>query len=457
MSCRVAHIGAFDFKNYGDLLFVDVFERQIENRLGEVDITLFSPKGGILPNCGKRIYPITDLEKKHLEAPFDAFVVGGGDLVHLQKIHTYVDGLGEAPVIYEVLYMWVIPSILSWKYEIPVLWNAPGVPLAFEDRQKPIVQALCALVDYISVRDCNAMGVLADAGVSRDLIKVVPDTVLSIASLYDNESIVKYFNAANLPISPREYVFFQCNTSFTREEVEACARFLHGLHEKTGWKVLLQPIGFGLDDQAALQRVFECFPEEFILSERPFNQFEIMSLIAEASCYIGSSLHGCITANAFGRPNVVINRNHYNKTDGLVKILNREYSQVFEVSDLEEALMEGMGETAITSLPDDVGSKIEKHFDDLADLIVKPPAKRPGEVSFPLKLAEYFYDMGELERNMMRREGELLSARSSCRELADRVGQLERELDGIRNSRSWRVTAPIRSFKSAILKRNEGQ
>ena len=69
---RIAQVGAFDFENYGDLLFVDVFEKTIRKFVEVEEIILFAPTKCKMPfsNDDRQVYSVTELEKKNQEQPF---------------------------------------------------------------------------------------------------------------------------------------------------------------------------------------------------------------------------------------------------------------------------------------------------------------------------------------------------------------------------------------------------
>ena len=46
---RIAQIGTFDLKNYGDILFPDVLSTELSKYLSIDEIVLFSPLGGMKP------------------------------------------------------------------------------------------------------------------------------------------------------------------------------------------------------------------------------------------------------------------------------------------------------------------------------------------------------------------------------------------------------------------------
>ena len=80
MGYRIAHIGAFDMENMGDLLFTDVVAAHMRERLDIDEIVYFSPQSCAIPNTDRTTHSVTLLETMHRDNPFSAIIVGGGDM-----------------------------------------------------------------------------------------------------------------------------------------------------------------------------------------------------------------------------------------------------------------------------------------------------------------------------------------------------------------------------------------
>ncbi len=452
MGYKIAHVGAFDFENFGDLLFTDVLEKQLKKRIEIEEITYFAPKTCEMPNRNLKVYSVTQLEEIYKINKFDAIVIGGGDLIHLQKIITYMPHISDEWVIYEVLYMWIIPCIVSWKYDIPLLWNAPGVPMEFSKIDKKIVGALCQCVDYISVRDEQAKKVLSMA-YDEEKINVVPDTVLGISQLIEKKELFPIFQNMNLGLTKKEYVIFQCNVALTDRDIKNCARTLLQIKKQTGYKILLQPIGYALGDMESLEKLNQMYPDEFILSNKHCTQYEILALIAHAALYIGTSLHGCITSTSYGTPNIVYNLNHYNKTDGFVELIQNESARVYDSEDIGSAYQNINIQNDLQVLYD----RIEKHFDLISNLIKEKKPKNDFNLS--TEFAEYIYQARETIEQQIKQNKNLED------EVQNKTTEIERlklenlKLDGYRkayetilNSSAWKATAPLRKIKDWMHK-----
>lgn len=441
---RIAHVGAFDFENYGDLLFVDVLEKTIKKYVEVEEIVLFAPKRCKMPFSvvEREVCSITELKKKNQEKPFDAIVVGGGDLVHCSKIRTYMPHISQEWVDYEVLYMWMIPSIISWKYNIPLLWNAPGVPLKFMNSEKMIVRELCQLADYISVRDRISRNNLMECQITSD-VHVVPDTVFSISELISKEELEERFSQMDVGLEKDKYIVFHANHTFLQTEMQGCIETLRKIKEEHQLEILLLPIGYALGDETFIAELTKECPGEFITINNKMNPMEMLTLIANATGYIGASLHGCITASAYGVPIVVCNYNHHIKVEGFLELVNVQEAVVYRTKDIypvfEKKLVvsEENKKRAIT--------QIEDHFQRLADQL---ESKKTTE-KFEVGLCEYVFSMRNMELNYQQ-ENRRMQSEKDC-EIIERENAWQKKYQEVTeayqkilDSTVWKMTKPIR-------------
>ena len=144
-SYNIAIIGTFDVKNYGDLLFPEVLENELKKRLNLNKLYMFSPNGGIKPFTKEKVYPIRDLEKIINDVGIDAIIIGGGNIIRLDK--TIARDYKRS---YEAAYgLWQVPILLAVKYNIKVLFNAPGVAYMFNISQQRFNKFFLDNVDYL--------------------------------------------------------------------------------------------------------------------------------------------------------------------------------------------------------------------------------------------------------------------------------------------------------------------
>ncbi len=450
MGYVIAHVGAFDFENFGDLLFTDVLETQLKKRIPIEEILYFAPKKCKMPNRNIEINSVIELEETVKSRQIDAIIVGGGDLIHLHMFKTYMPHISQEWVQYEVLYMWVIPCIIAQKYKIPLLWNAPGVPLKFKEEEKKIVSYLLDSVDYISVRDNESKNELEKAFPSG-VIHVVPDTVLCIRDLLPKEKLEELFEKLQFPFSKKKYVFFQCKMPETDSNYEECINALRKIKQQTGWEILLQPIGYSVGDEDVLKEFERRISGEFLYSPRHYDQYEILALIANAAMYIGTSLHGYITANSFGTKSIIVNICNYNKIVGFNELIDNRSSIVDTMVRIFEAFskLENTSEIIVQQRIDE----ISLHFDKLAESI---KCSRKVDKSNSKKLTDFIYEtLSKIEQMDMQKkdiEEFCFQLKKQLEEEQEESKRYKEAYEDLLNSTSWKFTAPLRRI-SNIFKR----
>lgn len=389
---RIAQVGSFDVENYGDLLFVDVFENNINKYVEIEEIVLFAPKRCKMPfsNGEREVFSVTELEKKNQEKPFDAIVVGGGDLIHCTKIRTYMPHISQEWMDYEALYMWMIPSIISWKYGIPLLWNAPGVPLEFMDAEKMIVKELSQMADYISVRDKKSGKNLEDCLVAKD-IQVVPDTVFSISELISKSELEQKFSQMDIGLKKNKYIIFHANYTFLQTEVQDCIETLRKIKAEHQLDIVLLPIGYALGDETFITELIKECPGEFITLSNKMDPLEMLIIIANSAGYIGASLHGCITAATYDVPIVVCNYNRHIKVEGFLELIELNDAVVYKIKDIYPVFEKRL--VVSEENKKKVLSEIETHFRRVSSKLEKKESKD----KFDVALCEYVFSMRNLE------------------------------------------------------------
>ena len=139
---RIAQCGVFDIPNYGDHLFPLVLRKELSRRGYTGNVVLFSPfqtEESFVENSN--VHSLDDLERMHMEEPFSAIVVGGGEIIHWHRFgqkRTFSSTDFEA---YPMDKGWLVPCFMKMKYNVPLLWNAPGIPFDFE-ADKPLAHYL---------------------------------------------------------------------------------------------------------------------------------------------------------------------------------------------------------------------------------------------------------------------------------------------------------------------------
>lgn len=108
--------------------------------------------------------------------------------------------------------------------------------------------------------------------------------------------------------SENGYFCLQCGMKYFLKDEKILAEQIENLHSQYGLPIIGFAIGraAGHEDHITARRLSKLLghPTWFHLAPEDMNIWEIMSLISGSACYMGTSLHGYITAFAFAKPRV---------------------------------------------------------------------------------------------------------------------------------------------------------
>lgn len=291
-------LGTFDVDNYGDLLLPAIFQRVARQFFPNLETKLFSPKGGVDRFDGLPIHPLADLE--HLHNELDAFVIGGDDVIRFDR-SAYADE--DIPVHVRMLLLPALHGISSCK---PAGWNALGVPYPFTMQQQEALEGVLELTSYVSVRDPVSKNHLDFSG--RE-VAVVPDSSFLLPVLFPRERLAPIAAALKkrLGLTGAYAVFHMSQSTAFAEGLPVAAEQMRIVAERLKIPVLLLPLGPVHGEVALLSQMKECHPSHFQMTADSLHPLEVAALIAHSELFVGTSLHGNITAFAYGVPGVAVN------------------------------------------------------------------------------------------------------------------------------------------------------
>lgn len=300
MSRAIAHFGTFDVPNFGDLLFPLILEK----RLGHV-VSQFihvSPRGGpaVWGDC---VSSMSNQEFMQQQPDVDALVVGGGNIIHCAptSLEAYQGVAFSGEFAYPSL--WLNPTWISARRKIPLWWNGSGVSQPFAPHVAPVAHWACSGVDYLAVRDATSQNWLEAAGV-RTPVHVIPDTALEISELWPAEMLKSIYELAfkdRRREVPRSSIVFHLNNRFLGEPIKDVAKRLDRICrsiDSTGILIALGPCHGDSELQLEIGGLMETQP---LVIDQPRSLREVAACCAHSEAYIGSSLHGLITACSYGR------------------------------------------------------------------------------------------------------------------------------------------------------------
>lgn len=307
--------GMFDMRNFGDLMFPLI----ARERLDGMDIVPVSPTGG---DTGF-VDALPSIPLAHMMAGPDAaqgVLIGGGYMIHGHKMHFLdayaVDGLRD----FAGPGLWLGATLTAAIRDIPIAWNAPGVPHPFASSQRPLVEAAIRAASYCSVRDKGSLELL---GAPPDgVVHIVPDPVAGIMRLWPRNVLAAPFQnliARKGARGDAKYLAMHFrNRSLAKLGAAAAAAAIEAFSQAQGLVPILVAVGQTHDDDIVAREIARHLTAAHILLDDPVSLMEIASVFGQSSLYIGASLHGYVTAAAYGVPAVLVAFPSYRKFQGFL-------------------------------------------------------------------------------------------------------------------------------------------
>lgn len=295
----IAHTGTFDVENYGDLLFPLIARLHLPDQV----MRAISPVGGgpVWSDCvpSEPIYALTGSACRGV-------VVGGGNIVHANRssLVAYETG-GVSATGYADLW---IGAALAAGRDMPVVWNAPGVPKPIRPQHVTIARKALLRTNYLSVRDTLSKSYLLEVCSDVD-IAVVPDSAWDIPALWSGRDLDEAFAAltSRQPGDRGRFVTIHLNRRYTRDIGDAgLAGVIDALCEMLDAMPILVAIGPCHGDDLFAREIAARLSKHPIVIDRPKSLRQVCAAISRSMLYCGSSMHGYITAASFGVPALLV-------------------------------------------------------------------------------------------------------------------------------------------------------
>lgn len=472
---NILHFGTFDVNNFGDLLFPLLAKASLSEAF-ETTIVPMSPAGGAPADFRDCAIPKTLIELSDSDKPYHAALIGGGNIIHCSptQLPAYT-AADKGTLAYSDL--WIAPSI-ALPQHCPLLWNAPGVPARFMPHQRDLVRRALSAASYLSVRDEQSRQFLLEVDPSAEIF-VVPDTAWNLDLLWSKPVLKKKYESYfvdNQTELPQSIVVFHLNR-----------RYLGGLHAaQLGQE--LDSIAQYYDSVAVLVPFAPCHGDDILAHQvaRTMNSRSIVidnadslqlitAFVSNAKAYIGSSMHGLITAAVYGVPGACVASLTMPKFNGLSDLVQRSDLVVENWQDASKLAlsMDFQGRAAdFVSAKMRANLSLQRHWSKVAEIINSQPnlegfGIRNGSVcgQFLKSIIEYkeqgleVLNAGQtLAKAQLEKEySERLSAatRANASEIAAIQAAAQADLRRLRakqlrieSSLSWRITRPLRALSS---------
>lgn len=207
------------------------------------------------------------------------------------------------------------PTLWPWVFsarelgaDIPIIYNTVGGATSWPsltDLQRSQLTTALLRATYLSARDPATRAYLEEAGV-KDVV-LAPDSAVVMSDLWPFEALESMVGPAVREVADSgPYVVVQANTRVGLPIASRLREEMVEFTDSSGLGLVPLPIGraAGHDDAIALRSLVGTsralrLPEQVSI-------WEIMYLIGRSSLFLGTSLHGAITALSFGTPHLAL-------------------------------------------------------------------------------------------------------------------------------------------------------
>lgn len=329
MKKNIQFLSASDRLNYGDLLFPIITKTVLSNYTA-IDFKNYALIKSDLSSFGAM--PTKSYKKLELENNKNSIIIIGGGHVMFSQWNTLYGHINKFYLNSKKnkVFNWIyprfnFPRILFTKSKTispfaPYHLQGKLVYLSvggnYVNHESDInIRAMLQSTALLSVRDEMLYDQLVQY---RFNVFKVPDTAILISKLFPIEDLVdKISNKLDFKINEK-YIIIQIGLHKGPIDKKS---FVHNINifKNMGFKILCMPIGLAADheDYKTLKQIMKLDKDwEYYY---PSNIYEIMYLIAKADWFLGTSLHGCITAFSYNTPFIPLNKkvkklDNYTKT-----------------------------------------------------------------------------------------------------------------------------------------------
>lgn len=318
--------------NYGDMLFPYILNHYLGTAVDEIvncasTKSDLSDRGG-LPTVG--YYSIYEADK----TDDNYLIVAGGESLFVpwsvilsfiykdveEKVNTLY-ALPKIPMLHRIYHTYLnhyikktyqvrnqypfTPSLHEFPCFKSIMFNSVGAACLL-DRKDIIRNKSCKRIldsaSYMAVRDRGTGKALDKMEVKYHLY---PDSAILMSEVF-SDSYIEARQTINESMPKGKYIFFQVNLASAKGKEAFWGNLITTVFRKTNIKFLLCPIGtaLGHSDDIALKSISQYISHEcYYMIENP-TIWDIMYLIKNSCLYVGTSLHGAITATSFSIPMV---------------------------------------------------------------------------------------------------------------------------------------------------------
>ena len=370
---RVYIVGAFDFDNYGDLLFPLIAAYRLNN-------------------CGFDVIPVAPTAKQtafldaipHIDVKtmltgndlVDGILIGGGWIIHNQPVENLAVYNSENVGKWASVGFWLSGVLAGAIRNVPIIWNAPGVPNPFpSSKLTGIVEPAVDASDYVAVRERISANLLVTQNVDR--IHIVPDTAIDISNMWPKEHLQKIFYELALRESldvKHDYAVIHLRRNLGSEDIRMVAGLLDEFMTAQGLTPLIVSISHIMNDSRMATEFAQHLRSPYKLLSNFTSLKEIAACIACSKIYLGTSLHGYVTASAYDIPGVIIANSAHRRFSGFQEHIGRPRDLARTWRDGLNTAQEHLAAGGIKIISNPVRTLLDEHWNRVESVLNNPLA-----------------------------------------------------------------------------------
>ena len=436
MKYNIALVGTFDVENFGDLLFPNVFEHYSKDFVN--NLYLFSPNGkGPKPfEPNTHVFAISELEEFCKSKKIQAIIIGGGDII---RIDTAI-AQDYTSTVEASLDLFITPILIGTKYNLPVLFNTPGIPFEF-DSKEVIIGLLLNRVRYLSIRDRYSYNNLPQ--INKESAILVPDTVIGIKETINNLEISEIFKniSSKINIKEKKYIVVQLNNSTVINDIMLNEIYIKLIQLEKMYQIVLLPIGYVHNDNIKLNQLKTMGNNNFIVFKNKLSPIEMIAILSNAKFYVGTSMHGAVVSYAYNVNFAIFNFNNLTKINGFANIIKEKNVLINNINDL-----------------DIIDNLIKQSEDNKKRMITRKQITKTIKnhfITINNSINDFYNGVSTNTFNIKTAKQGLVYIFSNIDNQNNKIEQLKKKLEIIENSRSYKIARKISKILGTIRKRKD--
>jgi polysaccharide pyruvyl transferase WcaK-like protein len=245
-----------------------------------------------------------------------------------------------------------------------------------------LVDAAVRAASYCSVRDQGSLELLEPP--ADGTVHLVPDPVAAIAHLWPLRALAAPFKgllARKGARSDARYLALHFrNRSLAKLGALAAAAAIEAFSREQDLVPILVAVGQTHNDDVLAREIASHLTAPHILLDDATDLIEIASVFGQSSLYIGASLHGYITAAAYGVPAVLVALPSYRKFHGFLdhtgrgEDLAKDWQSAFAIAQTRS--------NKPTPLPIRVLDALDEHWRQITNALSEPAHRRSERHAF---------------------------------------------------------------------------